>query len=72
MIIHDFLVDAGVHKSIISNGPQTNYYSIISGAFLTEHHAMKAYLGSGGTAPRTLDVDTRLRWMISFAYRPLY
>jgi hypothetical protein len=29
--------------------------------FLTEHHAMKAYLGSGGIAPRILDLDTRRR-----------
>jgi hypothetical protein len=28
---------------------------------LTEYHAMKAYLGSGDTAPRILDLGTRLR-----------
>jgi hypothetical protein len=26
---------------------------------ITEHHAMKAYLGSGGIAPRSLDLGTR-------------
>jgi hypothetical protein len=39
--------------------------------FLTEHHAMKAYWGSGGTS-RILDLGTRCRWMISFTIRPLY
>jgi hypothetical protein len=29
--------------------------------FLTEHHAMKAYWGSGGIAPRILDIGTRWR-----------
>jgi imidazoleglycerol phosphate dehydratase HisB len=29
--------------------------------FLTEHHALKAYLGSGGIAPRILDLLTRWR-----------
>jgi hypothetical protein len=28
--------------------------------FLTEHHAMKAYWGSGGIAPHILDLGTRL------------
>jgi hypothetical protein len=28
---------------------------------LTEHHAMKAYRGSGGMAPHTLDLGTRRR-----------
>jgi len=27
--------------------------------FLTDHHAMKAYWGSGGTTPRVLDLGTR-------------
>jgi hypothetical protein len=27
--------------------------------FLTEHHAMKAYWGSGSIAPRILDLGTR-------------
>jgi hypothetical protein len=29
--------------------------------FLTEHHAMKAYWGSGVIVPRILDLGTRLR-----------
>jgi hypothetical protein len=28
--------------------------------FLTEHNAMKAYWGSGGIAPRVLDLGTRM------------
>jgi hypothetical protein len=28
---------------------------------LTEHHAMKAYWGTGGTVPRILDFSTRWR-----------
>jgi hypothetical protein len=39
---------------------------------LTKHHAMEAYWGSGGTAPRILDLDTRWRWVVSFTTRPLY
>jgi hypothetical protein len=27
--------------------------------FLTEHHAIKTYWGSGGIAPRILDLGTR-------------
>jgi hypothetical protein len=34
--------------------------------FLTEHHTMKAYCGSGFIAPRILDLGTRLKWVISF------
>jgi hypothetical protein len=29
--------------------------------FLIKHHAMKTYLGSGGIAPRILDLGTRWR-----------
>jgi hypothetical protein len=29
-------------------------------------------LGSGGTAPRILDLGTRRRWVVSFTPRPLY
>jgi hypothetical protein len=39
---------------------------------LTEHHAMKAYWGSGGIAARILDLGTRWRWAVSFTPRPLY
>jgi hypothetical protein len=39
---------------------------------LTKHHAMKAYVGNGGIAPRILDLGTRWRWVISFTPQPLY
>jgi hypothetical protein len=39
---------------------------------LTEHHATKAYWGSGGIAPCILDLGTRWRWVASFTPRPLY
>jgi hypothetical protein len=39
---------------------------------LTKHHAMKTCWGSGGIAPRILDLGTGWRWMVSFAPRPLY
>jgi hypothetical protein len=33
---------------------------------------MKAYWGSGGVAPRILNLGTRWRWVVSFTPRPLY
>jgi len=39
---------------------------------LTKHHAMKAYWGTGGIAPLTLDLWTRRRWMVSSTPQPLY
>jgi hypothetical protein len=39
---------------------------------LTKHHAMKTYWGSGYIAPRSLDLGTRWRWVVSFTPRPLY
>jgi hypothetical protein len=39
---------------------------------LTKHHAMKAYSGSGGTAPHILDLGTRWRWVVSFMPWLLY
>jgi len=33
---------------------------------------MKTYWGSGGTAPRILNLDSTWRWVVSFAPRPLY
>jgi hypothetical protein len=33
---------------------------------------MKAYWGSGGVAPRILDLGTRWRWVVSFTPQPLY
>jgi hypothetical protein len=44
---------------------------VVSVLFLTEHHAMKAYWGSGGIAPR-IDLGTRWRRVVSFTPRPLY
>jgi hypothetical protein len=39
---------------------------------LTKHHAMKTYEGSGGIAPRVLEIGTRLRSVVSFTDRPLH
>jgi hypothetical protein len=36
-------------------------YVHIKSLCLTKHHAMKAYWGSGGIAPRILDLGTRWR-----------
>jgi hypothetical protein len=33
---------------------------------------MKTYRGSGGIAPRILDLGTRWRWVVSFTPQPLY
>jgi hypothetical protein len=33
---------------------------------------MKTYYGSGGIAPRILDLGNRWRWVVSFMPRPLY
>jgi len=40
--------------------------------FLSEHHTMKAYWGSGGRAPHILDLGTRWRRVVSFTLRLLY
>jgi hypothetical protein len=40
--------------------------------FWTEHHARKAFRGSGGIAPRILVLGTRWKWAISFKPWPLY
>jgi hypothetical protein len=34
---------------------------VVSVLFLTKHHAMEAYWGSGSTAPYILDLGTRWR-----------
>jgi hypothetical protein len=39
---------------------------------LTDHHAMRAYWGSGGIAPRILAIGSRWRWVVSLTPRPLY
>jgi hypothetical protein len=33
---------------------------------------MKTYWGSGGIAPRILDLVTSWMWVVSFTHRPLY
>jgi hypothetical protein len=38
----------------------------------TKHYAMKTYCGSGGIAPRILNLDTRWRWVVNFTPRALY
>jgi len=40
--------------------------------FLTEHHDLEAYCGSGGTAPRVPDFGIGWNWVVSFTPRPLY
>jgi hypothetical protein len=39
---------------------------------ITEQHAIKAYWGSGGIAPRILDLGSRCRWVVSFTPQPFY
>jgi hypothetical protein len=39
---------------------------------LRKHDAMKTYWGSGGIAPRLLDLGTRWKWVVSFTHRPRY
>jgi hypothetical protein len=38
---------------------------------LTKRYTMKTYWGSGGIAPRILDLGTRWRWVVSFTFQPL-
>jgi hypothetical protein len=38
----------------------------------TKHHSMKTCWGSGGIAPRILDLGTRWRCVVSFTLRPLF
>jgi hypothetical protein len=39
---------------------------------LTKYYNHEGVLGSGGTAPRILDLGTKWRWVVSFTPRPLY
>jgi hypothetical protein len=39
---------------------------------LTKDHDIKTYCGSGGIAPRILNLCTRWKWVVSFTHRPLY
>jgi hypothetical protein len=52
------------------SGPLYKYISKGSISGLIQHHAMKAYWGSGGIAPGILNLGTRRRWVISFTLRP--
>jgi hypothetical protein len=49
-----------------------NSIGIVVSVLLTEHHAMKPYWGSGGIAPRILDLGTRWRRVVSFTPLPPY
>jgi hypothetical protein len=58
-------------------GPRAGRYMVVKvkaklSLCLTKHHAMKAYWGSGGIAPRIPDLGTRWRWVVSFTPRQLY
>jgi hypothetical protein len=53
-------------------GPRNGMNVVKLSLCLTKHHAMKTYTGSGGIAPRILDLGTRWRGMVSFTPRPLY
>jgi hypothetical protein len=44
---------------VLTNSTIKGKYKVIPVLFLTEHHAMKAYWGSGGIAPCIFDVGTR-------------
>jgi hypothetical protein len=48
------------------------YFVIVPVLFVTEHHTMKAYWGSGSIAPRILDLGTIWTWVFSFTPQPLY
>jgi hypothetical protein len=39
---------------------------------LTKHYAAKTYLGSGGVAPRTIDLGCSWSWVVSVTDRSLY
>jgi len=39
---------------------------------LNMHHTTKTLRGSGGVAPRSLNLGTRWRWAVTFTPRPLY
>jgi hypothetical protein len=52
--------------------PVSVLYDKLTDCALTEHHAIKAYWGSGGIAPRIRDLGTRWRWVVSFMPRPLH
>jgi hypothetical protein len=47
-------------------------FDILTMLSLTEHHALEADWESGDIAPRSLDLDTRWRWVVSFTPLPFY
>jgi hypothetical protein len=49
------------HNSFNTNSKGKGKGKVVPVLFLTEHHAMKTYWGSGGIAPRILDLGTRWR-----------
>jgi hypothetical protein len=55
---HSFYSESPLSEIIISN--QTHLRLKLS-LYLTKHHDMKTYWRSGGVAPRSLDLSTRLR-----------
>jgi hypothetical protein len=66
------------YQICVSSWVQTAMYEVsgvlfsVQGAFLTEHHAIKAYCGSGGMAQRILDLGTRWGWVVRFISRQFY
>jgi len=55
--LKNIYVKLGKFRSIKLKGKS----KVVPVFFLSEHHAMKAYWGSGDTAPRSLDLGTRWR-----------
>jgi hypothetical protein len=56
------------HKILSSNCASSTSFPLC----LTKHHAMKTYWGSGGVAPRILNLGARWRWVVSFMTHTLY
>jgi hypothetical protein len=57
-----------LHGSILKYRGKSTLLSkckVVPVLYLTEHHAMKAYYGSGGISPRILDFGTRWEWSAS-------
>jgi hypothetical protein len=49
-----------------------NFTHVKDSLCLTKHPSVKTYWGSGGIAPRILDLGTRWRWVVNFTPQPLY
>jgi hypothetical protein len=52
--------------------PKKSPWCKVVPVLLTEHDAMKAYWGSGGIAPRILDLGITWRWVVSYRPHALY